>query len=109
MSITMELLILTTSIIVSSISSLGQSSSIPQSCFNQSVKVSSIPKTHLYHTKTKPLVIGHHGNPSKYQENTADGFKSLVALEADGMELDTFLTKDQQLVVIHYENTLVSL
>ena len=54
------------------------------------------------------LVIGHHGNPSKYQENTIDGFKSLKELKADGMEFDTFLTKDEQLVVIHYDNTEVS-
>ena len=53
-------------------------------------------------------MIGHHGNPSKYQENTIDGFKSLKELKADGMEFDTFLTKDEQLVVIHYDNTEVS-
>jgi len=91
---------------VFSLSIPGQSASIPQSCFSQSVKVSSIPETHLYHKKTKPLVIGHHGNPSKFQENTVDGFKSLVELKADGMEFDTFLTKDKKLVVIHYDNTV---
>lgn len=102
----MVLLIVSSSIFVSSLSILGQSASIPKSCFSQSVKVSSIPETHLYHKKTRPLVIGHHGNPSKFQENTVDGFKSLVGLKADGMELDTFLTKDKQLVVIHYDNTV---
>ena len=78
------------------------------SCFGKSVKVKSIPNTHLYAKKEKPLVIGHHGNPSKFQENTIDGFKSLKALKADGMELDTFLTKDEKLVVIHYDNTAVN-
>lgn len=78
------------------------------SCFDKSVKVKSIPDSHLYAKKQKPLVIGHHGNPSKFQENTVDGFKSLEDLKADGMELDTFLTKDGKLVVIHYDNTLVS-
>lgn len=77
------------------------------SCFNnKSTNVRPIPSTHLYNKKKeKPLVIGHHGNPSKYQENTIDGFKSLKELKADGMEFDTFLTKDEQLVVIHYDNT----
>jgi len=78
----------------------------PSSCFDQpEAKVNSIPDSHLYHKKQKPLIIGHHGNPSKFQENTIDGFKSLAALKADGMELDTFLTKDGKLVVIHFNNT----
>lgn len=102
-------LILASSIfVISSLSSLGQAAGSPPSCFDESVKVNSIPENHLYHKKNKPLVIGHHGNPSKYQENTVDGFKSLVELKADGMEFDTFLTKDEKLVVIHYENTKVS-
>ncbi|XP_073253101.1 uncharacterized protein [Porites lutea] len=76
------------------------------SCFSKSKNVRPISSTHLYNKKKeKPLVIGHHGNPSKYQENTIDGFKSLKELKADGMEFDTFLTKDEQLVVIHYDNT----
>lgn len=76
------------------------------SCFDQpEAKVNSIPDSHLYHKKQKPLIIGHHGNPSKFQENTIDGFKSLAALKADGMELDAFLTKDEQLVVFHFDNT----
>lgn len=78
----------------------------PSSCFDQpEAKLNSIPASHLYNKKKKPLIIGHHGNPSKFQENTIDGFKSLAALKADGMELDTFLTKDEQLVVIHFNNT----
>ena len=84
------------------------SASVPSSCFDQpEAELMSIPNSHLYHKKDKPLVIGHHGNPSKFQENTIDGFKSLAALKADGMELDTFLTKDQQLVVFHFNNTKV--
>lgn len=76
------------------------------SCFDQpEAKVNSIPDSHLYHKKQKPLIIGHHGNPSNFQENTIDGFKSLAALKADGMELDAFLTKDEQLVVFHFDNT----
>ena len=94
---------------VSSLSILGETAGVPPPSCLSSGTVGSIPDSHLYHKKPKPLVIGHHGNPSKYQENTVDGFKSLVELKADGMELDTFLTKDNKLVVIHYDNTLVSL
>ena len=84
------------------------SESHPSSCFDQpEAKVNFIPDSHLYDKKQKPLIIGHHGNPSKFQENTIDGFKSLAALKADGMELDTFLTKDGKLVVIHFNNTKV--
>lgn len=80
----------------------------PSSCFDQpEAKFNSIPASHLYSKKKDPLIIGHHGNPSKFQENTIDGFKSLAALKADGMELDTFLTKDEQLVVFHFDNTQV--
>lgn len=80
----------------------------PSSCFDQpEAKVNSIPASHLYNKKKKPLIIGHHGNPSNFQENTIDGFKSLAALKADGMELDAFLTKDEQLVVFHFDNTKV--
>lgn len=78
----------------------------PSSCFDQpEAKLSSILDYHLYNKKKKPLIIGHNGNPSKFQENTIDGFKSLAALNADGMALDTFLTKDGKLVVIHFNNT----
>ncbi|KAK2557631.1 hypothetical protein P5673_019988 [Acropora cervicornis] len=90
------------------------SESHPSSCFDQpEARVNSIPDSHLYDKKQKPLIIGHHGNPSKFQENTIDGFKSLAALKADGMELDTFLTKDGKLKLtgknhniwdINYEN-----
>ena len=84
------------------------SESHPSSCFDRpEARVNSIPDSHLYDKKQKPLIIGHHGNPSKFQENTIDGFKSLAALKADGMELDTFLTKDGKLVVIHFNNTKV--
>ena len=84
------------------------SASVPTSCFDQpEAEITSIPHYHLYHTKEKPLIIGHHGNPSEFQENTIDGFKSLAALKADGFEFDTFLTKDEKLVVFHFNNTKV--
>lgn len=100
------LLFLVSSVLVISCLSSPASTADPCDKF-KSVKVTSIPATHLYAEKTKPLVIGHHGNPSEYQENTVDGFKSLSDIKADGMEFDTFLTKDKKLVVFHYDNTLV--
>ena len=74
-------------------------------CFTRKTK--SLPPDHLLSMKTKPLVIGHRGNPRKYQENTLDGFKSLLQTNADGFELDVFLTKDKKLVAFHDENTQV--
>lgn len=74
-------------------------------CFKRHTR--SIPTGHLMATKTKPLVLGHRGNPLKYQENTLDGFKSLLKTNADGFELDIYLTKDKKLVVFHDDNTKV--
>ncbi|EDV25134.1 uncharacterized protein TRIADDRAFT_56748 [Trichoplax adhaerens] len=61
-----------------------------------------IPEDHLFHSKKKPLIIGHRGNPMVYQENTMDGFESLLKKKyVDGFELDVFLTKDNKLAVFH--------
>ena len=48
-----------------------------------------------------PLNIGHRGLPSKTPENTIEG--ALVAYEqgASVIELDVYLTKDNQLVIMH--------
>lgn len=48
-----------------------------------------------------PLVLGHRGVPEEHQENTMAGFKRVIALGLDGVELDVFLTKDDKLVVFH--------
>ena len=77
------------------------------SCFNDQ-KLSYIPANHLSQNKTKPWVFGHKGNPKEYQENTIEGFQSLVALKADGLAADTFLTNDGQLVLFRDENALVN-
>lgn len=62
----------------------------------------TIPEDHLYNQKKKPLIIGHRGNPKVYQENTMDGFESLIKKKfVDGFELDVFLTKDKKLAVFH--------
>ena len=49
----------------------------------------------------KPLIIGHRGVPSLEDENTLESAKHAVALGADIVENDIYLTKDQQLVVMH--------
>ena len=76
-------------------------------CFSDK-RVMSLPSDHLFSTKDKPLVIAHRGNPTIFQENTLEGFRSLLSTNADGFELDIFLTKDEQLVVFHDDNTMVS-
>ncbi|WP_158505976.1 glycerophosphodiester phosphodiesterase [Picosynechococcus sp. NKBG15041c] len=48
-----------------------------------------------------PLIFGHRGVVTDHQENTMAGFQKAIALGLDGVELDTFLTKDGELVVFH--------
>jgi len=48
-----------------------------------------------------PLVIGHRGAKGIAPENSLSGFKKVVELGIDGVELDVHLTKDGNLVVIH--------
>ena len=71
--------------------------------------VDSMPADHLFTKKPKPVVIGHRGNPMRFQENTLEGFQSLPAIGADGFELDIYLTKDEKLVVYHDDTTEVSI
>ena len=79
-----------------------------QSCFGDK-KLSYIPASHLSQNKTKPWVFGHKGNPKEYQENTIEGFRSLVGLQADGLAAYTFLTNDGQLVLFHDDNAMVKI
>ena len=69
--------------------------------------VRSMPKDHLFSRQQKPVVIGHRGNPTVFQENTLEGFTSLLEIGADGFELDIYLTKDEQLAVYHDDTTVV--
>lgn len=72
-------------------------------------KTGIIPSSHIYHTKKQPLIIGHRGNPTAYQENTYDGFASLLDKKhVDGFELDVYLTIDNKLVTIFDSNLQVS-
>ena len=49
----------------------------------------------------KPLIIGHRGVPSLQDENTLESAQHAVALGVDIVENDIYITKDQQLVVMH--------
>lgn len=49
----------------------------------------------------KPLLIGHRGVPSLEDENTLESAKKAVALGADIVENDIYMTKDNQLVIMH--------
>ena len=51
----------------------------------------------------KTLVFGHRGYSAKYPENTLLAFKKAIEAGADGVELDVWLTKDGEVVVIHDE------
>ncbi|WP_010477604.1 glycerophosphodiester phosphodiesterase family protein [Thermococcus zilligii] len=49
------------------------------------------------------LVLGHRGYSAKYPENTLLAFRKAIEAGADGVELDVWLTKDGEVVVIHDE------
>ena len=68
-----------------------------------------IPADHLFHKKTKPLILGHRGQPRKFQENTIEGIKSVAGLGGDGFETDIYLTDYNQLVLFHDDNAKVTL
>lgn len=77
-------------------------------CLPSNAQIEPIPADHILNKKThRPLIIGHRGNPRIYQENTYDGFVSLLDTNADGFELDVFLTKDDKLVLFHEPHTEV--
>ncbi|ASJ08776.1 glycerophosphodiester phosphodiesterase [Thermococcus siculi] len=52
---------------------------------------------------SRVLVLGHRGYSAKYPENTILAFKKAIEAGADGVELDVWLTKDGEVVVIHDE------
>ncbi len=49
----------------------------------------------------KTLLLGHRGYSAKYPENTLLAFKRAIEAGADGVELDVWMTKDGEVVVIH--------
>lgn len=50
-----------------------------------------------------PLVIAHRGGYELYPENTIASFQDALAIDADAIECDVWLTADQQSIVIHDE------
>jgi glycerophosphoryl diester phosphodiesterase len=50
-------------------------------------------------------VTAHRGNSGECPENTLRAFESAIALGADWIELDVYLTQDRQLVVAHDKDT----
>ena len=56
----------------------------------------------INHSEVKQIYIeGHRGGTFKTPENTMASFRNAIALSADSVELDVWLTKDKQLAVIH--------
>lgn len=49
------------------------------------------------------FVLGHRGYMSRYPENTILAFRKAIEAGADGVELDVWLTRDGEVVVIHDE------
>jgi glycerophosphoryl diester phosphodiesterase len=50
---------------------------------------------------TRPLIWAHRGASAYAPENTLPAFRLAVEMHADGVELDVYLTKDDQIVVCH--------
>lgn len=50
-----------------------------------------------------PLVIAHRGGYEAYPENTIASFRDALGINADAIECDVWLTKDQESIVIHDE------
>jgi len=48
-----------------------------------------------------PLIIGHRGAKVIAPENSLSGFKKVIELGINGVELDVHLTKDGKLIVFH--------
>lgn len=46
-------------------------------------------------------ICGHRGAPAAAPENTLSGFRAAVDLRCECVELDVYLTKDEEVVVIH--------
>lgn len=52
----------------------------------------------------KPLIIAHRGASYDAPENTLAAVKLAWQMDADGVEIDVHLTKDEQVVVFHDDN-----
>ena len=52
----------------------------------------------------KITLMGHRGWRGKYPENTMRGFREVMKLDIDGIEMDVHMTKDYHIVVCHDPN-----
>ncbi len=52
----------------------------------------------------KATLAGHRGWRAKYPENTMLGFRKVLELDVDAIEMDVHMTKDYQIVVCHDAN-----
>ncbi|BEP18556.1 glycerophosphodiester phosphodiesterase family protein [Pyrofollis japonicus] len=52
-------------------------------------------------SETTPRILGHRGYPRRYPENTVASFLGAIVYGADGVELDVWLTSDNEVVVVH--------
>ena len=59
----------------------------------------------FFNSRPFPLILGHRGTPTHYQENTLAGFRKAKDLGAHGVELDVYMTRDEKIVVFHDEDT----
>ncbi|MEE9525894.1 MAG: glycerophosphodiester phosphodiesterase family protein [Candidatus Woesearchaeota archaeon] len=58
-------------------------------------------KTPLSYIKKETMIIGHRGAPKHAPENTIGSIKKAIELGADMIEIDTRLTKDKKIVIMH--------
>ncbi len=63
---------------------------------------SSLPKKTVTRT---PLNVGHRGLPSQYPENTLEGAIAAYEAGADVIEIDVYLTTDNEVVIMHDPST----
>ncbi|CAI5760727.1 unnamed protein product [Candida verbasci] len=56
-------------------------------------------------TTTSPVIVGHRGFKSKYEENTLFGFKKCFETGAKVIETDLWLSKDNVIVISHDQST----
>ena len=78
-----------------------------EDCYKSS-RLLGIPKDHLYFKLQHPIVIGHMGNIMKYQENTLEGMKSLIQMNAGGMHMQVRMTRDNMLILFKDDKLYVS-
>ena len=55
----------------------------------------------LHGVDTKVTLAGHRGWRAKYPENTMRGFREVLKIDVDAVEMDVHMTKDYHIVVCH--------